>query len=253
MSIIRKGYVGLALLLIVAVLASACGATPTPAPTEKPAEPAATEEPVAEEAAPTEEPMSEEAAEEEAPAESEVVEEAAEEAEETGGQEAEGGIRKLRVTFSWPTFIDPAVGSDFSSSTALANLYDTLVFPNADGGIDAWLADSWEASEDGMTWTFKLKDGVKFHDGSDLTASDVAYSMNRLLEIGEGYAYLFVDRSKVQRLSMTRPWSSNFLRQMVSSCPACHASTCSMRIWSRKTPMLRVPTGTTATTAKISC
>ena len=44
--------------------------------------------------------------------------------------------RALRVTFSWPTYIDPAVGSDFSSTSSLCNLYDTLVFPNTDGGVD---------------------------------------------------------------------------------------------------------------------
>ena len=99
----------------------------------------------------------------------------------------------LRATFAWLTFIGPAVGSDFFSSVALANLGDTLVFPNTEGGVDPWLAESWESSEDGLTWTFNVKPGVTFHDGTELLASDVAYSMNRLLAIGEGYAYLFVD------------------------------------------------------------
>jgi peptide/nickel transport system substrate-binding protein len=97
---------------------------------------------------------------------------------------------KLRITFSWPNFIDPAVGSDFASSTSLANLYDTLVFPNVDGGVDPWLAESWTVSDDGLTYTFTLRQGVMFHDGTELLASDVAYSFTRLKEIGEGYAYL---------------------------------------------------------------
>jgi len=100
--------------------------------------------------------------------------------------------RALRVTFSWPTWIDPAVGSDFSSTSSLCNLYDTLVFPNTAGGVDAGVADSWETSADGLTWTFHLKKGVKFHDGSEMTAGDVAFSMNRLLEVGEGLAYVFL-------------------------------------------------------------
>ncbi len=99
--------------------------------------------------------------------------------------------RQLRVSFSWPTFIDPAVGSDFSSGSALVNLYDTLVFPNPDGTISPWLAESWETSDDGLTWTFHLRQDVQFHDGSNLTASDVAYSFNRLQTIGEGYGYMF--------------------------------------------------------------
>jgi len=100
--------------------------------------------------------------------------------------------RSLRITFSWPTYIDPAVGSDFSSSAALANLYDTLVFPNVEGGVDPHVAEDWDVSDDALTWTFYLREGIKFHNGSELTAHDVAFSMNRLLEIGEGYAYVFL-------------------------------------------------------------
>ena len=100
--------------------------------------------------------------------------------------------RVLRATFAWPTYIDPAVGSDFSSTSSLVNLYDTLVFPNTEGGVDSWVAEDWDVSADGLTWTFNLKQGVMFHNGSELTASDVAFSMNRMLEIGEGLAYVFL-------------------------------------------------------------
>ncbi len=98
--------------------------------------------------------------------------------------------RVLRETFSWPDRIDPAVGNDFASSTSLANLYDTLIFPNAKGGVDPWLATSWDVSSDGLTYTFHLRKDAKFHDGTPLKASDVVYSYNRLKTIGEGYAYL---------------------------------------------------------------
>ncbi len=116
--------------------------------------------------------------------------------ESTAGAQEPGpatapGPRVLRVSFAWPTNIDPAMGSDFSSSTALANLYDTLVFPEPDGSVKPWLAESWETSPDGLTWTFRLRQGVRFHDGSELKASDVVYSMERLLTVGEGFAYLF--------------------------------------------------------------
>jgi peptide/nickel transport system substrate-binding protein len=94
--------------------------------------------------------------------------------------------RVFRESFSWPDRIDPAVGNDFASSTSLANLYDSLVFPNAKGGVDPWLATSWDISADGMTYTFHLLSGVKFHDGSLLKASDVVYSYDRIKTIGEG-------------------------------------------------------------------
>ncbi len=172
-SLLKKGNLLLIALLVVVWFVTACAATPAPVtqPQEQPKaeEPAATEAPAAVEAtAPPEEAAAPEPA-------------------------AEADQRVLRVSFAWPTFIDPALGSDYASSTALANLYDTLVFPNTEGGVDPWLAESWAASDDGLTWTFKLKQGIKFHDGSEVQASDVVYSMKRFLTIGEGFAYLFVD------------------------------------------------------------
>jgi peptide/nickel transport system substrate-binding protein len=104
--------------------------------------------------------------------------------------EVPADTRVLRVTFSWPNRIDPAVGNDYASSTSLANLYDTLVFPTADGGVRPALAESWDVSTDGLIYTFHLRTDVTFHDGTPLKASDVVYSFNRLAEIGEGFAYL---------------------------------------------------------------
>jgi len=100
-------------------------------------------------------------------------------------------VKVIRHTNSWPCYLDPAVGSDYASSIALCNLYDSLVFPNPDGSVKPWLAKSWEISEDGLTYTFELVPGVKFHNGDELTADDVVFSLERILTIGEGYGYLF--------------------------------------------------------------
>jgi peptide/nickel transport system substrate-binding protein len=108
----------------------------------------------------------------------------------SGATLAQDDERQLRITFSWPTWIDPAVGDDFSSSHALANIYDTMVFPNVAGGVDPHLAESWDVSDDGLVYTFQLRQGIQFHDGTEMLASDIAYSFNRLIAIGEGYAYL---------------------------------------------------------------
>jgi peptide/nickel transport system substrate-binding protein len=98
--------------------------------------------------------------------------------------------RVLRITFSWPDKIDPAIGNDYAASSSQVNLYDSLVFPNAKGSVDPCLAESWTVSSDGLTYTFKLRSDVKFHDGTPLKASDVIYSYNRSKTIGQGYAYL---------------------------------------------------------------
>jgi peptide/nickel transport system substrate-binding protein len=173
MKVLRVLSALMALIMVLSLVVS-CAPPATPEPTEKAPEPAATEpaatEPAATEPAPTEPPPTEAPPTEPPPPEK----------------------RALRITFAWPTYIDPAVGSDFSSTSSLCNLYDTLVFPNTEGGVDPHLAESWDVSDDGLTWTFHLKKGVKFHNGSELTASDVAFSMNRLLEIGEGLAYVFL-------------------------------------------------------------
>jgi peptide/nickel transport system substrate-binding protein len=97
----------------------------------------------------------------------------------------------IRMTSDWPTYFDPAVGSDFSDSITMINIYDPLVFPQTDGSVAPHIAKEWEISEDGLTYTFKIRDDVKFHSGNLMKASDVAFSMNRMLTIGEGYAYLY--------------------------------------------------------------
>lgn len=163
------------LILLVIVLALAACQSPATQTEEEGPPPAPAEEEEMEAEEETE-------AETEAEAEGEAQEEMAEEAT---------AQRSLRATFSWPTFIDPAVGNDFSASASLANLYDTLVFPNAEGGVDPWVAESWETSDDGLTWTFQLRDDVTFHDGTPLEASDVVYSLNRIQTIGEGFGYMF--------------------------------------------------------------
>ena len=116
--------------------------------------------------------------------------------EEAAEKPAPELAKELRVTFAWPTYIDPAVGSDFSSSSSFVNLYDSLVYPTPSGDAIPHVAERWEASADGLTWTFYLRKGVKFHDGSELTAEDVAFSMDRTITIGEGYGYLYAGRIK---------------------------------------------------------
>jgi len=99
----------------------------------------------------------------------------------------------VRFSSSWPPKIDPALGQDFASTTIFANVYESLVFPEPDGSVRPHLAESWEISSDGLTYKFRLQQGVKFHNGDELTADDVVFSLKRLLAMGEGFAYLFTD------------------------------------------------------------
>ncbi len=97
----------------------------------------------------------------------------------------------IRFGRDWPTYSDPGVGSSFTCQVAHANIYDPLVFPNIDGTVRPHIATDWKVSEDGLVYTFKIRQDVKFHSGNLLKASDVAFSMNRLLNIGEGFSHLY--------------------------------------------------------------
>jgi peptide/nickel transport system substrate-binding protein len=99
--------------------------------------------------------------------------------------------RDLRIGFAYPNHIDPAVGNDECSTTSLCNLYDPLVYPDPSGGVLPWVASSWVTSPDGLQYNFTIRTDIKFHSGNTLTAEDVAFSMRRLLTIGQGVAYLF--------------------------------------------------------------
>jgi peptide/nickel transport system substrate-binding protein len=98
----------------------------------------------------------------------------------------------VRFTAVWPPeSLDPCCGQDTSSSILYANIYDSLVFPTAEGTVEPALAESWSVTPDGLSYTFNIRKGVKFHNGDELNAEDVVFSMDRILIMGEGYAYLF--------------------------------------------------------------
>jgi peptide/nickel transport system substrate-binding protein len=66
-------------------------------------------------------------------------------------------------------------------------MFDTLVWHDASSTAIQWLATSWQRSPDGTQWTFTIRDGVKWQDGTPLTASDVAFTYNYLIH-GPGQA-----------------------------------------------------------------
>ena len=88
--------------------------------------------------------------------------------------------------------LDPAKASDYADSILMFNVYDTLVLPRQGGpGHVPHLAKSWTGS--GSTYTFELRDDVMFQSGNMLTAEDVVFSLQRMLELGQGLSYLFSD------------------------------------------------------------
>ena len=79
------------------------------------------------------------------------------------------------------TTLDVHMQGDMSDMAVLINLYDTLLTRDSNGDIQPNLATEWE-NVDGTTWRFKIREGVTFHNGEQLTADTVAYSLNRVMD-----------------------------------------------------------------------
>ena len=88
--------------------------------------------------------------------------------------------------------IDPAESFEFSGNDMLNNVYDTLVeLDPADlGTLVPGLAESWSLADDGTTYTFKLRDGVKFHSGNPVTAEDAAFSLQRAVKLDKTPSFI---------------------------------------------------------------
>lgn len=104
------------------------------------------------------------------------------------------------ATGAEPTKFFPAHsdGTNNNDYIVYTNVYDTLVILTPSGEIIPSLATEYTISEDGLVYTFTLREGVKFHDGSIMTAEDVAFSLNTAAPTGNGKALLInFDRAEV--------------------------------------------------------
>ena len=105
-----------------------------------------------------------------------------------------GDADTLRINLaSEPDKLDPALNSSVDGATLAANTFAGLYTYNADGELTPNVAEGYEVSEDGLTYTFTLKDGLKWSDGSDMTAADFEYSWKRAAatETAADYSYMF--------------------------------------------------------------
>jgi peptide/nickel transport system substrate-binding protein len=117
------------------------------------------------------------------------------------GSPAASGSDILRVASLYGvTTWDPS--SSYSTEVMyMANCYEPLVYANPAGAADPFspgLALSWSAASDGLSWTFKLREGVKFHDGTPFNADAVKYSIDRTMKLNLGAAYLLSEIKDVQ-------------------------------------------------------
>lgn len=94
---------------------------------------------------------------------------------------------------SEPAKVDPALNSSVDGACLAVNMFEGLYTYDAEGQLQPALAENTEVSEDGLTYTFTLRDGLKWSDGTDLTAKDFEYSWKRAAapETGADYGYMF--------------------------------------------------------------
>ena len=81
-----------------------------------------------------------------------------------------------------PETLDPALNSAVDGGNMLLFAYDCLLNIDEKNNVVAGAAEKWETSADGLTWTFTLRDGLKWSDGSALTAEDFVYSWKRVVD-----------------------------------------------------------------------
>ncbi|HHU37673.1 MAG TPA: ABC transporter substrate-binding protein [Propionibacterium sp.] len=100
-----------------------------------------------------------------------------------------------------PKLFDPFYASDGETFRVTRQIYEQLLdFVPGEAKTTAGLAESYEGSEDGLTWTFKIREGVKFHDGTDLDAAAVCANFDRW----------YNQTGDAQNSAVTYYWNNNF-------------------------------------------
>ncbi len=115
------------------------------------------------------------------------------------------------------TSLDPHLSSSYSSSLVIEQVYSGLIQFDANMNITPDLAESWTMSDDGLVYTFKIRKGVKFHNGREMTTDDVIYSLNRVKDPqgGSPRSYLLTDVKSIEtpdadtaRITLTKPFAA---------------------------------------------
>ena len=127
----------------------------------------------------------------------------------TAGAESESAAEAKGVDVDTTGYLVAALNADIQTADVQKtskdyevpfNIFDRLVDVevDADGNskIVPSLAESWDISDDGLEYTFHLRQGVKFHNGNDFTAEDVAYTFHRMLTVEGGVNTEFIDQIK---------------------------------------------------------
>ncbi len=103
------------------------------------------------------------------------------------------GTDFVYVTAQTPSSIDPMKASDEFEAIMVHNVYDPLMYYNQKSPPEVipWIAEDYSVSDDNKTYTLSIREGVKFHSGNDLTADDVVYSFRRMMNMQQGFSFMW--------------------------------------------------------------
>ncbi|MBQ6622741.1 MAG: peptide ABC transporter substrate-binding protein [Mogibacterium sp.] len=146
-----------------------------------------------------------------------------------GGGEADAGKQLVVQVGPNPETLDPALNSAVDGANTILHLYEGLLIVDQEGQLAPGQAETWETSEDGLTWTFHLRDGLKWSDGSDLTANDFVYAWKRICdpEVAAPYAetvcspiagYEEAIGGNIDALQVSAPDDKTFVVQLKAPC-----------------------------------
>ena len=108
--------------------------------------------------------------------------------------------------------LDPAELFEFSAYEYNNNVYDKLIAldPKNLGPLKPGVAESWKVADDGMTYTFKIRKGLKFHSGNPITAHDVVYSLRRAVKLKKTPSFILTQFgfTPEMRTRRSRRWTT---------------------------------------------
>ena len=135
-----------------------------------------------------------------------------------------GGGGTIRIAAQKPAAtLDPIAMQDLGAYGMVQQSFEFLATLGEDGAIAPGLAESWEANADGTVWTFKLREGVKWQDGTDFTSADVAATLDRLAAAGNAGLKGVIDAGSVDS-SDPEPRSSPCSHRTATSRTSCRSS-----------------------------
>lgn len=128
-----------------------------------------------------------------------------------------------------PETIDPALNSTVDGANMILHAFEGLLKFDRDNSVIAGCAEKWEQSSDGLTWTFHLRDNLKWSDGTPLTAEDFVYSWRRVADPTTAAPYGFdllnmvvgfdkASAGDVEALGVSAPNAKTFVVNLVSPC-----------------------------------